>query len=165
MSAWNNERKTFFRVVTPPSLYFPTHGPTIFLAGSIDGGNARQWQDRLIKYVENAWQETDVTIFNPRRDIKEFTEEMEVEQHAWGISMLEASDYILLHLAGGGGYSPISLLELGMYMNDPKLWLSMDLDYPRRYAIEVHYRFTGKGIFIKPEDAIEDIRKDWLKRS
>lgn len=39
------------------------HKPSMFLAGSIEMGQAENWQDIMTKYFEK-----DFNIFNPRRD-------------------------------------------------------------------------------------------------
>jgi len=164
-NSWNNETNSVLTIITPPSLMFPTCGPKIFLAGSIDGGKAPPWQQEVIKYTEKNWTDSDVMILNPRRDVKRFTQKMETEQHAWGIAMLETSDYILMHLAGGKGVSPVSLLELGLYMRSDKLFLSMDADYPRKYVVDVHYtHYTKRPIYDHAFKAISAIKNDWIQK-
>lgn len=165
MKKWNNEINTTLTVVTPLSLMFPTQGPTIFLAGSIDGGLARPWQKQAIKHIDSVWNDVDIMILNPRRDVDHYDEQMETEQHAWGISMLEMCDYILMHLCGGGGPSPISLLELGLYMKSDKLFLSIDQDYPKKYAVQVHYTYyTKKQIYDSLFDSIDAIKMNWVNK-
>lgn len=162
---WNNEVNSILTIITPPSLMFPTSGPKLFLAGSIDGGKARPWQQQAIKYIEKNWTENDVLVLNPRRDVKRYTQKMEIEQHAWGISMLETSDYILMHLAGGGGVSPVSLLELGLYMKSGKLFLSIDEDYPRKYVVDIHYTHYAKcTIYNHIYSAIDAVKNDWIQK-
>lgn len=158
---WNNEVNSTFSLVTPPSLFFPTSGPKIFLAGSINMGGAPDWQANAIKYVKEVWTNNDVTIYNPRR-VEAFTQEMEEEQVAWETSMLQSADFILMHLVAGGGLSPISLLELGLYMRDKKLYLSIEEDYPRKYVTSIHYALSGANIITEsPNDSIEHMRLSW----
>ncbi len=158
---WNNEVNTTFSIVTPPSLFFPTSGPKIFLAGSINMGEAPDWQADVIKYAKDLWTNTDVTIYNPRRT-EAFTPEMEEEQVAWEACMLQNSDFILMHLAAGGGLSPISLLELGLYMRSEKLYLSMDEDYPRKYVTSIHYALSGANVISNfPNESIDRMRNHW----
>ncbi|KKK99661.1 hypothetical protein LCGC14_2630500 [marine sediment metagenome] len=158
---WNNEVNSTFSVVTPPSLFFPSSGPKIFLAGSINMGKAPDWQGNVIKYIKETWTDCDVTVYNPRR-AEEFTPEMEEEQVAWEACMLQNADFILMHLAAEGGVSPISLLELGLYMRNEKLYLSMDKDYPRRYVTSIHYALSGANIMSNfPNESIERMRNHW----
>lgn len=163
---WNNEVNSTFSVVTPPSLFFPTAGAKIFLAGSINMGNAPDWQGEVIKYVKDTWTDCDVTIYNPRRTAAgTFTPEMEEEQVAWEVCMLQNVDYILMHLAAEGGVSPISLLELGLYMRDKKLYLSMEDDYARKYVTSIHYALSGANTMSEfPNLSIERMRNHWNQK-
>ncbi len=156
---------TMLTVVTPPSLYFPSRGPKIFLAGSVGNGNAPDWQSRIIDYMQTNWTEKNVTVYNPRRPSGEFLPENEVEQATWTISMLNAADYIILHLTGDTG-SPISTFELGLFVADERLHLSIDDSYSRKEIIEIHYDFFGIGqIYDSPENSIDAIKtKDWAKQ-
>lgn len=157
---WNNEVNTDLMIVTPPSLYVPRSGAKIFLGGSIDLGNAPDWQSFVSKYIEESWKETDITIYNPRR-LDEFTPNLETEQAAWTISMLNLADYILLHLAGDGA-SPISTLELGMFIKDPRLYLSISDEYSRKEIVEYHYNCFGIGqIYATPNQCIDAMKSNW----
>lgn len=158
---WNNEVNSTFSLVTPPSLFFPTSGPKIFLAGSINMGDAPDWQANVIKYIKEIWTNVDVTIYNPRRT-EAFTPKMEEEQVAWEACMLQNADFILMHLVAGGGLSPISLLELGLYMRDEKLYLSIEDDYPRKYVTSIHYALSGANtISSSPNESIDRMRNYW----
>ena len=164
-NSWQNEVKSTLTIVGPPSLYLPTNGPSIFLAGSIDGGNAIEWQKEAIHYIEKSWIDDDITIYNPRREI-EYDSKWDAEQHAWGISFLEACDYILMHLSTKVGVSPISLLELGLYCKNQKLYLSIDEEYPKKFDVEVHYNFFAKKQIYKDiYSSIEAIKKDWKNKN
>ncbi len=149
-------------VITPPTLFFPTKGPKIFLAGSVNNGKAVDWQTRAITYMETQWTENNAVVYNPRRPDGEFLPENEVEQATWTISMLNAVDYIILHLAGDSG-SPISTFELGLFVNDKRLHLSIDDSYVRKEIIEIHYDFFGVGqIHDTLEDSIDAIESKIL---
>jgi len=161
---WNNEVNSTLNIVTPPSLFFPTNGPKIFLAGSINMGNAPDWQGEVIEYIKETWTDSNVTIYNPRRT-EDFTPEMEEEQVAWEACMLQNVDYILMHLVADGGVSPISLLELGLYMRDEKLYFSMEGGYPRNYVTGIHYALSGANtVSESPNYSIECMRKHWIKK-
>lgn len=136
-------------VVTPPSLYLPTEGLKIFLAGSVGGGDDSEWQSTAIDLIRMSSDEGHpLTIYNPRRLSGEFLPENEVEQAAWTISMLAAADYIILHLSGDSG-SPISTFELGVFIKDLRLYLSIDDSYSRKEVIEIHYNYFGIGQIYK----------------
>lgn len=158
--AANNQ---IFTVVTPPSLYIPKYGPKLFIAGSISGGKAPNWQQDIIDYIEKTWIDEELTIYNPRRKGK-YKQEMEIEQAAWSISMLNVADYILLHLIGEGG-SPITTLELGMFINSPKLFVSIDDSYTRKEIVEIHYNAFGTGqMTSSPMHSVELIKAHWYRK-
>lgn len=163
---WDNNSENSITIITPPSLYLPLSGPKIFLAGSIDNGNARDWQKEAINYIQKSWKDTNITIYSPRRRTRKYKESMEYEQHAWSITMLESADFILLNLAGGGGVSPVSLLELGIYIHDPKLFLTIEDNYPKKYVVEVHYNFFAENqIYKDMKQAIDTIKNEWENRN
>ncbi len=157
---------TMLTVVTPPSLYFPIKGPKIFLAGSVGNGDAPDWQSSTLDYIQTNWTESNVTIYNPRRPSGEFLPEDEAEQATWTISMLNAADYIVMHLTGDSG-SPISTFELGLFVDDERMHLSIDEGYSRKEVVEIHYAFFGDGKFYDgPEASIDAIKsKDWIRNS
>ena len=159
--SWDNEINTKLTKVTPISLYVPRIGIKIFLAGSVCGGNAPRWQDSIFNYIEKSWLDTDITVYNPRRE--DFTTEMENEQAAWTMSMISSADFILLHLVGDTG-SPISTFELGLFVNDPRLYFSVDESYSRKEVIEYHYNYFGfRQIHNTPNESIDAMRADWYK--
>lgn len=161
---WNNEVNSTFSVVTPPSLFFPSSGPKIFLAGSINMGLARDWQSEVIKYIKETWTDSDVTVYNPRR-AEDFTPEMREEQVAWESCMLQNADYILMNLVANGGVSPISLLELGLYMRDKKLYFSMEDEYARKYVTSIHYALSGANTMSEsPNYSIVCMRNHWNQK-
>jgi len=160
---WNNEIRTNMIKVTPPSLYVPSSGIKIFLAGSIGGGNAPDWQKDVTDYIEKNWVDEDLTIYNPRKE-DEFTAEMENEHAAWTMTMIDSSDYVLLHLTGDTG-SPISTFELGLYIRDTKLFFSVDDSYCRKEAIEYHYNYFGvRQQYSSPNDSIDAMKANWYRR-
>lgn len=165
--AWDNAVKFNLNIVTPPSLFLPTTGPKIFLAGSIDKDTTPHWREKTIDYVRTGWFQTsheDITFYNPRRD-DGWDDDWQVEQVAWNIQHLETSDYILMHLAEGCGVSPESLLELGLFMASPKMYISIDIEHPKRYIAEVHIAEYGyHNLFLSLEQSIDAIQLDWKKK-
>lgn len=100
-------------VVEPPNTV-PKGHYTIFLAGSIEMGKARDWQAEIIQKLNTL----DCAVLNPRRrdwdsslvqssDNPRFT-----EQVAWEMNGLEECDIAVFNFEPGT-MSPISLMELG----------------------------------------------------
>lgn len=162
---WNNELKIDFTVVTVPSLFLPTEGVKIFLAGSIDCDNDEHWREEIIEYIRTDWfEEKDntesITIYSPRRE-EEWSFDMENEQAAWDISMMDAADYIILHLTGES-VSPVSLLELGVFINSPKLFFSINDDYVRKNIALLYFSCYGYNRISKsPQESVVHIKNNY----
>ena len=97
---------------------------SIFLAGTIDNGNSKDWQSELIKDLENIEDKLsyELTIYNPRRfnyDSNASKQLLE-EQIKWEQEYLDKADLIIMNLANDSK-SPISLLELGLYAKSEKI--------------------------------------------
>lgn len=161
---WNNEVNSNIVKVTPPSLYVPRSGIKIFLAGSIDGGEAPNWQNDVANYIEKNWLELDITVYNPRWE-GDFNPEMETEHATWTMSMLTMADFILLHLTGESG-SPISTLELGMFIKDPRLFVSISDEYVKKEVVEYHYNCFGiREVYENPNSCIDAMKAQWYRRN
>jgi predicted nucleotidyltransferase len=112
--------------------------PSVFLAGSIEMGKARPWQDELAKMLSDL----DVVVLNPRREDwnKEWKQDSEFkpfkEQVDWEMDHLEAADVIALYFQPGT-MSPISLLELGLYAASKKVIVCCPDGFWRRGNIQI----------------------------
>ncbi|MEA1938192.1 MAG: nucleoside 2-deoxyribosyltransferase domain-containing protein [Pseudomonadota bacterium] len=104
------------QIVKAPNLYKNMPKPWLFLAGTIEGGIAENWQAR----VERDLADQSGTILNPRRDDWDSSWAQSIDnaqfrtQVEWELAALESSDLILLYFSPGTK-SPISLLELGLF--------------------------------------------------
>jgi hypothetical protein len=129
-------------IITPPNqLRNNTQNlKSVFLAGSIEMGNAEDWQK---KFVETAMDILDdLIIYNPRRPDWDSTWEQKSEnphffqQVTWEIQALEKSDIIFMYFVPGT-QSPISLLELGMYLTSNKLIVCCPEGFWRKGNVDV----------------------------
>ena len=142
------------------------HGYTsIFLAGSIEMGKAEQWQQKIIQSVPDE----PIIFFNPRRadwdsswgQTKE--DSRFVEQVKWELEALEVAEHIVMYL-DPKTMSPVSLIELGVHIRDPKLtvicpdgfWKKGNVDitcefYKTRQvdSIDAYITLLKSGIFRK----------------
>lgn len=99
-----------------PTLYPPNrldhHPRSIFLAGSIEMGKARDWQQEIIDVVP-----TDVWVFNPRRPQWDSSWEQSIsnpifaEQVNWELDHLETASLAVFYFQPNT-MSPITLMEL-----------------------------------------------------
>jgi len=107
-------------IIKPPSPL--PDGFSVFLAGSIELGSAGQWQT----LVEEKLSQTDILIFNPRRDrwdstwVQSKTSPQFREQVEWELNALEKANVIAMYFEPNTK-SPVSLLELGLFARSGKL--------------------------------------------
>eukprot|EP01079_Euglenida_sp_SAG-EU17-18_P008781 gene8781-1574_t len=106
----------------PPEPFDNTGKPhSVFLAGAIDMGNARDWQSDFVAALEDH----NVLLLNPRRldwdssweqtlENKKFREQVE-----WEIDAQEYADTIAMYFPGTS-QAPITLLELGLFARSGK---------------------------------------------
>ena len=94
----------------------------IFLAGSIEMGQAENWQERVVRELSDLQH---VTILNPRRDdwddswVQSITDPKFKEQVEWEIAAQEVADLIFMYFAPNTK-SPVTLLELGLFARSGK---------------------------------------------
>lgn len=110
----------------------------IFLAGSIEMGKAKQWQEAVVTEcaADLHWKSRNVLFFNPRRDDwnnswkNDITNPEFNQQVNWEMDMLERADYRLFYFQGGT-VSPVSLLELGKFGDKTNTLVVVDEDYEK----------------------------------
>lgn len=94
---------------------------SIFLAGSIDMGEAENWQDRVIADLRPY---DNLDIFNPRRDDWDSSWAQDPtpgtqfhEQVTWELDHIYRSNLVAFYFADNSK-SPVSMLELGLCAAD-----------------------------------------------
>jgi Nucleoside 2-deoxyribosyltransferase like len=111
----------------------------VFLAGSIEMGEAEAWQDLIAHAMSDV---SDVIILNPRRDDWDSSWEQRAaspqfsEQVSWELDMLDAADIVVMYLEPGT-QSPVSLLELGLCARSGKLMVCCPEGFWRRGNVEM----------------------------
>ena len=104
------------KVVKSPGYYINSPHPWVFLAGSIEMGQAENWQG----YISDVLRPYTLTILNPRRDDWDNSWEQSIdnpkfrEQVEWELRAVADADLILMHFEANTK-SPITLLELGLF--------------------------------------------------
>jgi Nucleoside 2-deoxyribosyltransferase like len=127
------------RVLKPPAP-LELHGDerSLFLAGSIEMGQAELWQTE----VERALVDEDVVILNPRRDQWDASWEQSIhdplfrDQVEWELSAQESATIIAMFFAPATK-APITLLELGLFARSGKLIVCCPDGFWRRGNVEV----------------------------
>lgn len=120
----------------------------IFLAGSIDMGNAEDWQQKIIDSLENKKG----IILNPRRKNWDSSWEQSIdnqlfkEQVIWELNGLELADLIIYYFASTS-QAPITLLELGLYAASKKVIVCCPEGYWKKGNVDIiceKYNITTK---------------------
>lgn len=149
------------QLVTSPALLPTDHNkPRIFLGGSIDMGNAPNWQATVIE----ALSDEAVVLLNPRRADwdpawKPVASEPNFRaQVEWELEALESSDIIILYFAPGS-QSPISLLEMGLYARTGKLIFLCPEGFWRKGNVDITVAAYGIQQVHSLDALIAEIRK------
>ena len=101
----------------------------IFLAGTIDMGNSRDWQKEI--YERFSEMDGRYILFNPRQEHLDATRPGEMDyQVRWELDHLEEADMIIMYILGSSK-SPISLLEMGLHAKDAKMTVICEPDFYR----------------------------------
>src|SRR5215831_19480116 len=111
----------------------------VFLAGSIESGAAEEWQKQVVIELASI---KDILILNPRRDDWDTRWKQSIrnrqfrEQVEWELDAQEAADIIFMYFAPDT-YSPVTLLELGLFARTRKLIACCPDGFWRKGNIEV----------------------------
>ena len=117
--------------------------PSVFLAGSIEMGAAKDWQRESAARIDPSY-----LVLNPRRDDWDPSWAQTYEnlhfrgQVQWELSGLDRVDHVFVHLVAGTK-SPITLMEIGLHARKGKMIVSCDLGFWRRGNVVTlchHYR-------------------------
>lgn len=139
MNTAANLQTTQAEVIKPPtSLPEAFQNTTIFLAGSIEQGLARDWQSELFE----ALKDKPVTLLNPRRDSWDSSWKQDIDepqfrsQVLWELEGQERADLILMFFQPETK-SPVTLLELGLFAQSGKLVVCCPPGYWRKGNVDV----------------------------
>jgi hypothetical protein len=146
--------------IKPPAKLPESDKPKLFLAGSIEMGQAEHWQTHAVQKLADV----DVLIFNPRRDAWDPSWEQTKdnplfrEQVEWELDGLAASDYVIMYF-DPNTKSPISLLELGLFASARKLLVVCPEGFWRRGNVDIVCERYGIPQFLTIDAALEHFMK------
>jgi hypothetical protein len=129
---------------------------SLFLAGSIEMGNATDWQ----KEIEDHLADEEGIILNPRRDdwdeswIQSFKNKQFRQQVEWELYGLDNAAVIIMYFEPNTK-SPISLLELGLHVKSGKLIVCCPDGYIKKGNVETTCNFYGVPVL----NSLEDLKK------
>lgn len=154
----------------------------VFLAGSIEMGAAKSWQDSVAANITAAIEQQpssngrtitadDFILLNPRRedwssDWKQTRDDPNFyQQVTWELHSLHLADWIILYF-DATTKSPISLLELGLFAHSGKLVVICPDGFWRKGNVEIVCETYG----IVQRDTIKEacshiVEQENLKRS
>lgn len=111
---------------------------SVFLAGSIEGDTATNWQDIVIENLSHK----EGVLLNPRRSSWDASWKQEIEnskfkeQVTWELNALEQADKIIMYF-DPATKSPISLLELGLFAKSGKLLVCCPEGFWRKGNVDI----------------------------
>lgn len=101
----------------------------VFLAGTIDMGNSRDWQMDLYNNFSQIGGK--YILFNPRQENWDASRPGEMDyQVKWELDHLEEADMVIMYILGTSK-SPISLLEMGLHARSGKMVVICERDFYR----------------------------------
>jgi len=127
------------KVIKPPqSIEIEPQTTTVFLAGSIDMGQAIDWQTMVTEELQGL----PFTVLNPRRDDWDASWEQKITnpsfntQVNWELDGLEKADIIAMYFAPASK-APITLLEMGLFAQSKKLIVCCPEGFWRKGNVDV----------------------------
>lgn len=149
------------RVLKPPTRVDLSPGArSVFLAGSIDMGQAEDWQST----VTRALGDRDVVILNPRRDEWDASWEQDIafapfrEQVEWELEGLERATIIAVYFAPTSK-APVTLLELGLFAKSDRVVVCCPEGYWRRGNVEIICRRYEVQMAADLDALVREIRR------
>ena len=107
----------------------------VFLAGTIDMGNSRDWQAELYERFADTGDK--YILFNPRQEHWDASRPGEMDyQVRWELDHLEEADMIVMYILGSSK-SPISLLEMGLHARSGKMHVICEPDFYRHDNVRI----------------------------
>ncbi len=136
--------------------------PSVFLAGTIDMGNSRDWQQEAFEALGVI--PGPVIVYNPRRDewdsswVQDISNPTFREQVEWELEHIDLARHVLMHFEPTS-QSPITLLELGIIAASApgKLIVSCPDGYWRRGNVQIVCSTYGIRLTDSIDTAIEEL--------
>lgn len=144
------------KVIKAPDEFRTSLGrsPSVFLAGSIDMGEAKDWQ----LTVTQALEDRNVLVLNPRRDDWDSSLEQDIsnpefaKQVNWEMDAMDAADLIIFYF-DPDGKAPVTLMELGLHVSD-NILVCCPEGYWRRGNVQVVCARNGVDVLDSLDDLI-----------
>ena len=151
------------KVILPPEVFDfkqPPEPPVVFLAGSIDQGEAPRWDLEVIESLEDVL----CVILNPRRKDwdKSWKQDIENdkfrEQVEWELKGLEQCSLIALCLTKDSK-APISLLEMGLHISEGRMIVFCPEGFYRKGNVDIVCERYGVSVLQDFEDFKMEVKR------
>ena len=149
--------RTYFE--PPSNISYRDHNkPSVFLAGSIEQGEAINWQPA----TANSFIEKGFVVFNPRRKDwdasrkQEFVDPYMYQQIGWEDNAMNMADHILIYLQPKT-LSPIALFEFGKHLTSGKVIMVCPEGFWRKPNVDFECAKYNVPQFDRLTDAIQYI--------
>ncbi len=154
----------------PPVFPEVSYDTSIFLGGSIEMGEARDWQKEFVEKFtkikeEGYWDGREWSICNPRRDDWDNTWKQTIkdpnffQQVSWELTYLDRCKHKVFYFAENT-VSPITLFELGIFNTHREVYICAHPDYLRRGNLEVYCHMYHETLFSSLDEVIKEILKN-----
>ena len=136
---------------------------SVFLAGSIEMGQAENWQARVEKELSDYSDEL-LTVLNPRRDDFQVNAVQSIdnpyfnEQVTWEMNGLNDASYILMYFHPETK-APVTMLELGLYADHCTIIAVCPEGFWRKGNIEMVCHAYDIPLFLSLEEGVKDLRQ------
>ena len=151
--------KKAIEVQAPNEIVLDTEYVNVFLAGSIEMGEAEKWQEKVIA----ALSDKPIRFLNPRREDwdsswkQDIDNDNFVEQVIWELTCLEMAQIVIMYF-DPNTKSPISLLELGLHAKEQKLVVLCPEGFWRKGNVDVVCEYYSINQVDTFDELIEFIR-------
>lgn len=125
----------------------------VFLAGSMDADQTTNWRTQCITALENSHH-----IFDPTHKEHDSLNKWEMKNHInWELDALNRADIIILNFLPNA-LSPISLVELGLYVPSGKLIVICPKEFYKNTYVTTLCKKYNTPIFLSTEQALNTIQ-------
>jgi len=131
---------------------------SVFLAGTIDMGNSVDWQDETARTLDKFG----FNVFNPRRHDWDSSWEQKIEneqfnkQVTWELDCLGRANYRIFNFVPGS-QSPITLLELGLYIDKPGTFVVCPEGFWRKGNVDIVSNRFGRKVYGSLDAALTEL--------
>lgn len=131
---------------------------SIFLAGTIDMGASEDWQKKITEVLADY----NIVVYNPRRDdwdaswVQSASSEQFRKQVCWEQRALRDAR-LRIFVILGNSKSPITLLELGQFIDEPGI-VCCEPDFYRRGNVEIVCNLAGMPLVSSIDELITHLQ-------